>query len=49
MRIRRRGKERPGFTLLEVIVALVIFGVISFATGLALSVALRAHTASTQR
>jgi prepilin-type N-terminal cleavage/methylation domain-containing protein len=46
MKMRR---HRTGFTLLEALVALVIFGTITFALSLALSTAIRAHDASAKR
>ncbi|HZT42070.1 MAG TPA: prepilin-type N-terminal cleavage/methylation domain-containing protein [Chthonomonadaceae bacterium] len=49
--LRRRAatKGRPGFTMIEAMVALVIFGIITTAIGFAMSVALEAQRASQSR
>jgi prepilin-type N-terminal cleavage/methylation domain-containing protein len=48
-RARLRRRSRCGFTLMEALVALVIFGVITFALSMALSAALLAQSVSQRR
>src|SRR5581483_410100 len=50
MAAKQRGrKQARGFTLVEALIALVIFGLITFALSMSISVALRAQTVSTER
>jgi prepilin-type N-terminal cleavage/methylation domain-containing protein len=47
----RRGRRRSahGFTLIEAVIALVIFGIISVTLAMSLAIALRAQSAATER
>jgi prepilin-type N-terminal cleavage/methylation domain-containing protein len=46
---RRAGKQPAGFTLLEALVSMVIFGIITLSLSLAFSTAIRSQQANTQR
>src|SRR5262245_18590019 len=49
MKRMSRSYGHPGFTLMEALVALIIFGIITSAVSLSLSAAMNAHRISTER